>query len=223
MSKDKIPGGLADKTKGKFDPKQLAKGIKVEMEHTNDKSLAREIAKDHLVEDPKYYDHLLEMEKKVKKALHFASIFYKCAQEQIDPQVNSPNVLIEPYDSVVQDAVNKLMSTDANYFKGISKIEVKTLPVGVAGQVSSEDPTVVSIDAQDIKNIIQGSHGNPDDPDVVNQVAALITKEIANTIHHERAHVYTWHPEQGFVGGEAPAERAEQEIAPVLQGLFGFD
>jgi hypothetical protein len=86
--KDKIPGGLADKVKGKrFDPKQLAKGIKVEMEHTNDKSIACEIAKDHLMEDPKYYDHLIEMEKKVetkaKKANRFANIFWKFAQMHI--------------------------------------------------------------------------------------------------------------------------------------------
>lgn len=38
--------------------KQLDKGIKVELEHTKDKSVAREIALDHLAEDPKYYDKL---------------------------------------------------------------------------------------------------------------------------------------------------------------------
>lgn len=34
---------------------QLQKGIKVESEHTSDKKLAEKIAKDHLVENPKYY------------------------------------------------------------------------------------------------------------------------------------------------------------------------
>lgn len=42
---------------------ELKKGIKVEMEHTNDPSIAREIAKDHLMEDPDYYDKLEKMEK----------------------------------------------------------------------------------------------------------------------------------------------------------------
>ena len=42
--------------------KQLDKGIKVELEHTNDKSVAREIALDHLAEDPKYYDKLASVE-----------------------------------------------------------------------------------------------------------------------------------------------------------------
>lgn len=54
-----LPGGHADKHRvSSFDPLQLRKGIKVEMEHTNDSSIAREIAMDHLVEDPRYYDKL---------------------------------------------------------------------------------------------------------------------------------------------------------------------
>lgn len=41
---------------------QLDKGIKVELEHTNDRKVAREIALDHLAEDPKYYDKLTKLE-----------------------------------------------------------------------------------------------------------------------------------------------------------------
>lgn len=42
---------------------QLNKGIKVEMEHTTDKKKAKEIAMDHLFEDPKYYNKLQKIEK----------------------------------------------------------------------------------------------------------------------------------------------------------------
>ena len=42
--------------------KQLDKGVKIELEHTKDKSVAREIALDHLAEDPKYYDKLASVE-----------------------------------------------------------------------------------------------------------------------------------------------------------------
>ena len=42
--------------------KQLAKGIKVEMEHTSLKSVAREIALDHLGEDLHYYEKLAKIE-----------------------------------------------------------------------------------------------------------------------------------------------------------------
>lgn len=62
-SKDYIPGGLADGRPAKdFDPKQIEMGIEIEFEHTNDRKKAREIAKDHLAEDPKYYTKLKKME-----------------------------------------------------------------------------------------------------------------------------------------------------------------
>lgn len=63
--RDKLKGGLGDESDvSEFDPEQLGKGVRVEKEHTTDTGLATEIAKDHLVEDPKYYDGLEEMEEK---------------------------------------------------------------------------------------------------------------------------------------------------------------
>ena len=73
METEKIPGGLA---KGKsieeiadmhgsdlgYAMEQLEAGIKVEIEHTSDPNIAREIAMDHLFEDIKYYIKLTEME-----------------------------------------------------------------------------------------------------------------------------------------------------------------
>lgn len=65
--RDRIPGGLADKRKpGSFDPKALAKGIRVELEHTKNPNIAREIAMDHLTEDPHYYDKLEKIERRPK-------------------------------------------------------------------------------------------------------------------------------------------------------------
>ena len=43
---------------------QLDKGIRVEMEHTKSRIKAKEIAMDHLSEDPKYYDKLSKIETK---------------------------------------------------------------------------------------------------------------------------------------------------------------
>tara|TARA_R110000803_G_scaffold8697_2_gene27950 strand:+ start:3718 stop:5919 length:2202 start_codon:yes stop_codon:yes gene_type:complete len=40
----------------------IKKGVKVEAEHTDDATLAYEIAKDHVFEDPKYYDKLEKIE-----------------------------------------------------------------------------------------------------------------------------------------------------------------
>lgn len=62
---DAIPGGLADDVpRGEFDPKALLEGLKVEAEHTSSPAVAEEIARDHLVEDPKYYKKLKRMEAK---------------------------------------------------------------------------------------------------------------------------------------------------------------
>ena len=61
---DKIPGGRADKSDpSEFDQNQLAMGIKVEREHTKSDDIAREIAMDHLKEDPRYYTKLRAIHK----------------------------------------------------------------------------------------------------------------------------------------------------------------
>ncbi len=75
--KDKIPGGVADNRKpSDFDKKQLSMGIKVEMEHTNDRAKAMEIAMDHLAEDPKYYTKLKQVHDDTKKS-NFIDSFKK--------------------------------------------------------------------------------------------------------------------------------------------------
>lgn len=58
-----IPGGRSEGKSVHPDPKQLAMGMKVEMEHTKDPALAKEIAMDHLAEMPNYYSKLQKMEK----------------------------------------------------------------------------------------------------------------------------------------------------------------
>jgi hypothetical protein len=47
--------------------KELAKGIKVELEHTNDRRTATCIAKVHLNECPTYYRRLAKLEKACKR------------------------------------------------------------------------------------------------------------------------------------------------------------
>jgi 8-oxo-dGTP pyrophosphatase MutT (NUDIX family) len=53
---DLLPGGEADnKPDSQFPAKALAEGAKHEHEHTDNDQVAKEIAKDHLSEDPAYY------------------------------------------------------------------------------------------------------------------------------------------------------------------------
>jgi len=52
----KLPGGVGDRAPSdQIDPIQLSTGIQIEMEHTNDPEIAKEISLDHLTVDPKYY------------------------------------------------------------------------------------------------------------------------------------------------------------------------
>ena len=80
MVEDSTKGGKADKHTPKTIAKlhnvsvedilyQIAKGMKVEMEHTDSKEKARVVSMDHLVEFPDYYDRLDKMEKEAKKDL----------------------------------------------------------------------------------------------------------------------------------------------------------
>lgn len=75
---DKINGGFGDGQPDKnYDPEQLNKGIEVELEHTDDPQIAKEIAKDHLQESKdfkngkggKYYNKLEDLEDNVKEEL----------------------------------------------------------------------------------------------------------------------------------------------------------
>ena len=50
-----------------FDEKELAMGIEVEYEHTDNPIIAERIALDHLTEIPDYYTRLKKMEEEAKR------------------------------------------------------------------------------------------------------------------------------------------------------------
>jgi hypothetical protein len=71
VNEDEIPGGLAkgmslkdiEKKHGVESLKdELEKGIETELEHTTSEEIAKEIAMDHLFEDPKYYTKIKKIE-----------------------------------------------------------------------------------------------------------------------------------------------------------------
>lgn len=75
---DLVEGGKADnKPDSDFPQAQINKGKKIEREHTKNPGLAKEIAKDHLTEDKKYYDHLKEMEDKYVEKKAFWEGFFR--------------------------------------------------------------------------------------------------------------------------------------------------
>lgn len=67
-AKQKIKGGKGDKlTPDQVNYYEFTKGWKHELEHTDDIDKAKEIALDHLAEDPNYYTRLDMIEFKAKK------------------------------------------------------------------------------------------------------------------------------------------------------------
>lgn len=71
IKNNRIPGGKAHgmtlKDFSKAEQRQIKIGTKIEMEHTNNKLVAREIAMDHVAEFSNYYTALRKMENKLKK------------------------------------------------------------------------------------------------------------------------------------------------------------
>jgi hypothetical protein len=93
---DVVPGGLAkglslndiaEKHSVSVDimVAEFKKGIAVEMEHTTDREVAKEITLDHLFEDPKYYDKLKKVEEYVDKkgVEHVAAALPQTEEEPI--------------------------------------------------------------------------------------------------------------------------------------------
>lgn len=63
-AKDILPGGQADNMPdADFNKKKLEHAKKHEMEHTSNPAIAKEVAKDHLVEDENYYKKIEKIEK----------------------------------------------------------------------------------------------------------------------------------------------------------------
>lgn len=64
LFEEKLKGGTADnRPDSDFDEEQLKIGIEHEREHTENDDIAKEIAKDHLSEDPNYYRKIEKIEK----------------------------------------------------------------------------------------------------------------------------------------------------------------
>jgi Protein of unknown function (DUF5661) len=67
-SSNLLPGGKGDDLDEEdVDPKEYEMGLQVEMEHTTNKKIAREITLDHLAEDPQYYTKLKTIHKENPK------------------------------------------------------------------------------------------------------------------------------------------------------------
>ena len=148
------------------------------------------------------------------------AILYSFAQAQQllnDPQLSSPQVSIEPVDTLVQKAVDLIKSKEPNFFIGIRKI---VIDMGQGyGRVESgpgKDPAVIHINLSAIKNTLKSQLGNAPQP----EFDSKLIRQVAEVIAHERGHAKSFDPQKGFVGNEAPAEAAEREMHQKLQNAL---
>jgi len=132
----------------------------------------------------------------IDKVLYFASIF-KQAQD-----ISSPNVKIQPGYPEANCALEILKLYNPSYFSGI--LEIVIGPSANYGHVESgpgKDPSVIYLNADRIVAESGGQQGG--------QEAAIAT---AKVISHEKGHVASFNQQQGFVGGETPAESQEHDF-----------
>lgn len=93
---DGVPGGLAaGKPDQEFPQDQLHEGKEVEAEeHGGTPAVAKDIAKDHLTEDPKYYDHLEKMEDLGAKIMK-AAVLMPQKQPSVAPGIEGPMKFVD--------------------------------------------------------------------------------------------------------------------------------
>jgi hypothetical protein len=144
--------------------------------------------------------------------------WYKKAQFTEENTVNSqsPSIIIEPFEPLVQEATEEIKRDSPNFFQGVNKIKID-LGFGQFGSVSSDNPSDINLNYNKIKNEVMKRIDEAFDINNLNHKDVL-KEAIKETIIHEKGHVsdaWTSHsqdPEsnlQGadlFPGGETAAE-----------------
>lgn len=140
VDEDSVKGGLADKDSvdsiaKKHDvsvdhiQSQLKMGVKVEREHTNSDSVAREIALDHLFEDPNYYTELKKIHQESSQHVRISGLIphhvLREANAEVDmwPQVMYGDDKIRGWTAEIQDDDGNSWTLRYNNIKDKKQVE----------------------------------------------------------------------------------------------------
>lgn len=137
-----------------------------------------------------------------------AAKLIKEAQEIQDPELASPNIEVQPAESQIQEAVQRIKSKEPSYFVGVRSIVVS--PGSGYGFVESgqnKDPNVIHINLQKIKSDVSQQMSGADQKDI----NEAIVNAVVETIAHEKGHISGYKPESGFAG-EGSAEQESQRV-----------
>jgi hypothetical protein len=117
-----------------------------------------------------------------------------------DSELDTPNVIVQPTEPVIDKAIKILKRMDPSYFKGVRRVQISpsSMYYGFVESGQDKDPAVININMGKIKQ------------ESTSEDAAI---SAAITIAHERGHVLSYNESQGFVGGETPAEQEEKRVA----------
>ena len=153
---------------------QIKKGKKVEMEHTNDPNVAIEIAKDHEMEHPFYYDALENMEKELAEGAKLMESFYK---NKVDDRVEIIHALQHVIDTIKSIDNLEQKETAQEYInifkKRYNKLEqIDTLVSSLQSQLDG----VLSEEVEEIDEATSAGSGGA-------YVGALGRKPIKRTVY----------------------------------------
>jgi hypothetical protein len=106
---------------------EFKKGIAVEMEHTTDREVAKEITLDHLFEDPKYYDKLKKVEEYVddKGVEHVGAALPQTEEEPVNESTN-PSDIIKDLDKAKNDLLKKVDVLISKKKKLYSNVDIES-------------------------------------------------------------------------------------------------
>ncbi len=130
----------------------------------------------------------------------------KIAQEQEHTELlGGPKVMIEPYDSMVNDAVNIVNKSNPELLKQVSDIRIN-LSKGVIGEYQTNNPNTIWINIGKLESDVRAQmSGQPDEA-----IRKEIINQIASTIIHEGTHKGEF--EQTGTTSESKPEQAEEQF-----------
>lgn len=131
---------------------------------------------------------------------------FKSALNDIFSRFASIDILIEPEESAVREAVNKLKATNPKYFDGVKKIVVEhgNPKSPYVGKSTSEDVIYISIDAIRDQLDMAGQKDNQQ----------AFVNEILKTLGHEAAHIHN-HMQPTETASEIEESILEQKFPTV--------
>jgi hypothetical protein len=148
--------------------KELEKGIAVEKEHTSDEKIAEEIAMDHLVENPKYYESLMQVEKATTPAetqVDIKKLVADAVVEALKKFEETKTQEIELAKAEVQKKAQnelELIKTEAKKLADENAELRRTQPTGVPkiqGQFGNTEPNETERAHETAKNYRNGYKG----------------------------------------------------------------